>query len=141
MDYKKEIQDLLSGLKREGISRRQIEIDLGYREKSIDQILSKGGNNSFLGVLRFYSKVKLNKPISDTVIAAGHNGSETVNYSKVEENLLALSALVVELLHLEIAQESAGSQEKAKKIRHGILQRIGPKLNSDLKKGIAAGGG
>ncbi len=141
MDYKKEIQDLLSALKRSGFTRRRIEKDLEYGEKSIDQILAKGGNKSFLGILRFYARTVLNNSIPENTTDIDHIEDEPASYSTAGEDLRALSALVVELLHLEIAREAGGNSEKEKEIRRGILQRIGPKLSSDLKRGISADGG
>jgi hypothetical protein len=54
MDYKKEIESLLEGLKAKGVSRAIIEEDLGYSENYIDQTLSKGGNKKFLQSLKRY---------------------------------------------------------------------------------------
>ena len=60
MDFKKEIEKLLFSLKEMGIDRRTIEKDLGYSEKSIDQILSKGGNEKALGNIKRYYIEKSN---------------------------------------------------------------------------------
>lgn len=50
------------------------------------------------------------------------------------------SALLGLLLRRDIDREAGGSQDKAQEILKGILQKIGPKLNSDLKDGIGADG-
>jgi hypothetical protein len=54
MDYKKEMSRLLSDLKKKNHSRRKIERYLGYAEKTLDQVLSKGGNESIVNKLREY---------------------------------------------------------------------------------------
>jgi len=54
MDYKKEMLKLLTDLKKKNHGRRRIEKNLGYADKSLDQILHKGGNESIINKLREY---------------------------------------------------------------------------------------
>lgn len=54
MDYKKEMTKILDDLKKRNHSRRRIEEYLGYAPKTLDQLLSKGGNESILIKLREY---------------------------------------------------------------------------------------
>lgn len=50
-------------------------------------------------------------------------------------------ALIGEILLRDIRQEAAGNLDKEKEILDDLLQRIGPRINSDVKKGISADGG
>lgn len=56
MDYKKEIQELLIDLKKFKKDRRTIEKELYMSPKSIDQLLSRGGNKEFYVKLQDYRK-------------------------------------------------------------------------------------
>jgi hypothetical protein len=51
------------------------------------------------------------------------------------------SALLAEMLLRDIHREAGGSPEKEKEILDKLVQKIGPKLNSDLKADISAGDG
>lgn len=64
MDYKEDIQKVLLSLKKKGFDRRSIERELGYKENSIDQILSKGGNKTFL---RNIEKFNIEKSKADVI--------------------------------------------------------------------------
>lgn len=55
MELKKEIERLLESLKKAGKDRSDIEKELNYSENYIDQTLSKGGNQRFLGALKRYA--------------------------------------------------------------------------------------
>lgn len=57
MDYKKEMQNILDELKKKNHSRRKIEQYFGYADRSLDQILSKGGNEIVLSKLREYKRL------------------------------------------------------------------------------------
>lgn len=50
------------------------------------------------------------------------------------------SGIIVELLKRDVRREADGNPEKEKEILDEIVHRIGPKLGSDLKEGIAADG-
>lgn len=63
MELKKEIEELLESLKKAGKERDDIEKELEYSENYIDQTLSKGGNQKFLGVLKRYANTVLQKAI------------------------------------------------------------------------------
>ena len=66
-EFKDRIELLLNELKLKGISRRQIEIELGVEKEYIAQNLSRGGNATF------YKKLlKLSKNPS-LIIAYGNN--------------------------------------------------------------------
>jgi predicted nuclease with TOPRIM domain len=54
MNYKELIKTQLFLLKSMGKSRREIEKDLGYAEKYIDQALSRGGNENLFNALVIY---------------------------------------------------------------------------------------
>lgn len=56
MSYKERAESLLLILKKKGFDRRTLEKELGYSEKSIDQILSKGGNKKFVENLERFIK-------------------------------------------------------------------------------------
>lgn len=60
MNYKEEIQKVLLDLKKRGFDRRAIEREMGYKENSIDQILSKGGNKTFLRNIQKFNIEKSN---------------------------------------------------------------------------------
>lgn len=60
--------------------------------------------------------------------------------SKVLKDQEGLSALIGELLRRDIFQEAGGNPETADGILREILQRIGPRLSSDVKDGIGADG-
>ncbi|HTI12518.1 MAG TPA: hypothetical protein VL832_28290 [Puia sp.] len=59
---------------------------------------------------------------------------------KLLEGQIGNSALMGILLRRDIDREANGNPEKEKEILNKILQKIGPKLNSDLKEGIGADG-
>lgn len=56
MDYRDESLKILADLKKKNHSRRRIEEYFGYAKKYIDQILSKGGNETFYNNLLLYKK-------------------------------------------------------------------------------------
>lgn len=56
MDINQKIELILEKLKKAGKDRSTIEKDLNYSENYIDQILSRGGNKKFLGVLERYAQ-------------------------------------------------------------------------------------
>jgi hypothetical protein len=56
MDIKQKIELLLERLKNAGIDRRTIEKALDYSENYIDQILSRGPYEKFLGKLELYAQ-------------------------------------------------------------------------------------
>lgn len=151
MDYKKEIQKLLILLKANGYGRRKIEADFEYSAKSIDQILAKGGNSRFLALLKIYCRAVLPKTIyneespiqpikAERAGKIEKNDTGGINSGTSPGDLQALSGLVAELLRRDIRREAGGNLEKEKEIRRDILRRIGPKLSSDLKKGIGVDG-
>lgn len=76
MELKKDTLTALNTLKILGLSRREVERELGLTEKSIDQALSRGGNTSLLSRLK-------------TLIAAKTNdsGQTVVELNKAIENL------------------------------------------------------
>lgn len=61
VNIKKETEDLLDYLKESGYSRRQIEKDLAYKERYIDQALSRGPTDELITRLKFYKKYVLLK--------------------------------------------------------------------------------
>lgn len=64
MDFKENTKKLLNDLKKIGLSRRQIEREMGYDEKYIDQVLSRGGNEKFLNALNTYVVAKNNLSVN-----------------------------------------------------------------------------
>lgn len=56
MDYRQKAELLLEKLKNAGIDRRAIEKALDYSENYIDQTLSRGPNEKFLGKLELYAQ-------------------------------------------------------------------------------------
>lgn len=75
MNIKKETGDILEFLKENGYSRRQIEKDLAYKEKYIDQALSRGDSEELLIRLRFYKKYVLLKTTSSSAAEPGPQAS------------------------------------------------------------------
>lgn len=64
-NIKQEIEDILKILKDNGHGRRKIEAYLGYKPKTIDQLLSRGGNGRLLNGIQRYKSEVLNKSISE----------------------------------------------------------------------------
>lgn len=60
--------------------------------------------------------------------------------SKVLKGQEGIPALIGEILRRDIFQEAGGNPDIADEILKEILQRIGPKLSSDVKAGIGADG-
>jgi hypothetical protein len=52
MNFKEEIKNVLNDLKILGYDRRRVEKELRYSEKTIDQSLSRGGNEKMLEALK-----------------------------------------------------------------------------------------
>lgn len=52
MDFKEDIKKVLQDLKSLGYDRRRVEKELRYSEKTIDQSLSRGGNEKMLDALK-----------------------------------------------------------------------------------------
>lgn len=75
MNIKKETGDIVEFLKENGYSRRQIEKDLAYKEKYIDQALSRGDSEELLIRLRFYKKYVLLKTTSSSAAEPGPQAS------------------------------------------------------------------
>jgi hypothetical protein len=67
MELKKEIESLLEKLKEVGYSRGRIEKELKYSDNYIDQILSKGGNPTFLDALEELATKVLQNPIQTNI--------------------------------------------------------------------------
>jgi hypothetical protein len=82
MDLKKEIEIRLKSLKEKGLSRRNIEEKLKYRENYIDQSLSKGGS------------VRLLKSL-DLLIS----NNETFNIVKKDSNKASSTNLIEDYTH------------------------------------------
>jgi hypothetical protein len=101
MDYRKEMQRLLSDLKKKNHSRRKIERYFGYAEKSLDQILSKGGNESIVNKLKEY-KAEVEKGN----IKSFDLEEPEIKYLKKTKHQNAERALI-DLLMLEIAKLKA----------------------------------
>ena len=119
MNIKETIVLLLQNLKKLGFDRRAIEKELGYTEKSIDQILSKGGNEKFLNNLqRFYieksNKSKIDNSTKDEKIAALMAAIKIITLELVQlkskvtgESQTAISLELERLMQLE-AKRSQG---------------------------------
>ncbi len=103
MNFKKLIETQLSLLKTMGKTRREIEKDLGYSEKYIDQALARGGNEALLNALSNY---KTNLEVLEHTVNedAGKylNPQEYIRTLKLlidskDENIKLLEQRVVEL--------------------------------------------
>jgi hypothetical protein len=80
MKYKEEILKALEDLKEFNLARRQIEKELKYSDKYIDQQLSKGGNEKLLnGLKQLLEKKRLHKPTSVGSERNLHSPSETAS--------------------------------------------------------------
>jgi len=86
MEIKKATINLLKALKEIGYDRRGIEKDLGYADKSIDQIVSKGGNSKFLKNLEDYYQSKSNKSNIEKVIPDKKNNPPQTFDGLIESN-------------------------------------------------------
>ncbi len=64
MDFKKQLLEIIENLKNIGFSRRDIEAEVGYKNKYLDQILSKGGNDKVIKRLNDFYKEKMNERTS-----------------------------------------------------------------------------
>jgi arsenate reductase-like glutaredoxin family protein len=85
-NIRKQIEIILDELKKQGVSRREIEKLLNKSENYVDQILSKGGNNKFLNELN-----RLKKSIAQ---------DNSKLYKTVEENKALIDLLVMEIIKL-----------------------------------------
>ena len=113
MNQKEIILTQLRLLKGMGKSRRQLEIDLGYSEKYIDQCLSRGGNESLLNSLSSY-KSKLEKEAN-----GGNLNDEAASYMTPKDIIAAL-------------QQLADSREQNIRFLEMELQKL-RKENAELK--------
>jgi hypothetical protein len=98
MDYKKEMSKLLNDLKQKNHSRRKIEEYLGYAPKTLDQILSKGGNESIVIKLRAYKS-----DVDKGIIKNFTLEDEEVKYLKKTKHINPERALI-DMLILEVAK-------------------------------------
>jgi hypothetical protein len=66
MEFKNQIEAVLKELKKFKLSRREVEKQIGYKENSLDQQLSRGGSSKILRVLELLLETKvLQKAIDD----------------------------------------------------------------------------
>lgn len=137
MNVKEEIELILESLKKLGINRRDIEKELNYSENYIDQILSKGGNEKFLGILKLYAE-KLLPPEPKSMV-----NEELILYTKDYDKLInqiLLDRNVIIDLHEErskqaeeLARKMEGHYEDAKKLNLRLLDIIDNSLKEITK--------
>lgn len=98
MDYQKEIMKLLNDLKKKNHSRRRIEKNLGYADKYLDQILSRGGNESVYIKLKEYKSSVDNGHIPNLILS-----DQEEKYLSKSKHFNAERALI-DMLILEMAK-------------------------------------
>lgn len=112
MNYKEEIQKILLSLKKQGYDRRSIEQEMGYKEHSIDQILSKGGNKTFLRHLEKFFVEKSNKTITGNA-DVGEELNRLIELSiKHEAEIEVLRLLIVNILAVQRGKEFPSVEEE-----------------------------
>ena len=117
MDFKENIELLLKNLRTLGYDRRKIEKELGYDEKYIDQVLSKGGNKKFLANLeRFYIEKSNRETTKDEKIAALMAAIKIltleliqIKHKQTGESVANISIELETMMQLEAKRQLAGS--------------------------------
>lgn len=119
MNYKEEIQKILLSLKKKGFDRRAIEREMGYKENSIDQILSKGGNKTFLRNIEKFNIEKSNTIEGKAVV--GDELNRLIELSIKHEATLDVLRLSVEGILADLKGKSlalvSGELQQAIKMR------------------------
>lgn len=112
MNIKKETGDILEFLKKKGYSRRQIEEDLAYKEKYIDQAYSRGDSEELLIRLRFYKKYVLLETIciNSTFLVPGPEAS-LKQLLKVQRELLIADEKIDKRIDEIISGENDNSSD------------------------------
>lgn len=90
MEFKKEIENLLTELKNNGWGRKEIEKELGYNANYISQALSRGGNAALVSNLR---------RLSETVRLRSNDGQAFLKPSAPGDELNRERAIIKMLFH------------------------------------------
>lgn len=139
MNIKEEIESILESLKRLGIKRGDIEKALNYSENYIDQTLSKGGNEKFLGALKRYAEEFL--PSGSKSMANEELVLYAKDYDKLIEQILSDRQVIIDLHQErskqaeELAKKMEGHYEDAKKLNLRLLDIIDNSLK-DITKNL-----
>ncbi len=149
MDFKKEIEKLLSDLKKMNIDRRKIEKDLSYKEFYIDQVLSKGGNEKFLNTLQRYHIEKSNKSNMDTPTPNPQDQAHITDvFEKMILNLIESNNRLVETVNkqAEVHLVEAEANRFLAQTNFGAMKRLTnsdnstegqPSFSSQLRQAVA----
>ena len=119
MEYKKDIIRLLNSLRDLGWDRRRIEKKLNYREKYLDQALSKGGNPKLLYALQELTKA---------ILKDSESNSTKPSYKEVEDELHILEEPTSEAFSIQAIRDLA---------RSSIIMAESNKVIADSNKVLA----